>query len=92
MEIENLTKAELLELRGRIDARLAEIESQAMQEKTLLKILEGGRENDAPGEAKRGYVESKLINGYGPYLYKRWMENGRLRSKYLGKAKSLRAE
>ena len=40
--------------------------------------------------ADKGYIEEKWItsNGkpYGPYLYRRWWEDGTLRSKYLGKA------
>lgn len=41
------------------------------------------------------YYEEKYIkrNGklYGPYLYERWEEGGRLRSKYVGKARNLKA-
>ena len=78
-----LDKAGLLELRGMVDARLAELESP----------------EDCPGEpaagqagpenAKRGYIEFKLIKGHGPYAYKRWREGGRLRSEYLGKVEQL---
>ena len=34
---------------------------------------------------KKGHVEQKLINGYGPYLYLRYWRGGKLRSTYLGK-------
>lgn len=36
--------------------------------------------------AGSGYVESKLIRGYGPYFYLRYWQNGQRRSVYLGKA------
>ena len=39
----------------------------------------------------RGHIETKYIKRgdkeYGPYLYLRYREEGRLRSKYLGKGK-----
>ena len=37
-----------------------------------------------------GYVEEKMIRGYGPYLYLRYWEGRRLRSEYLGRAGSAR--
>jgi len=36
--------------------------------------------------AGSGYFESKLIRGYGPYLYLRYWQSGHRRSVYLGKA------
>ncbi|MCI0649946.1 MAG: hypothetical protein L0346_34390 [Chloroflexi bacterium] len=36
----------------------------------------------------RGWVELKMINGCGPYAYKRWRQGGRLRSEYIGKVKA----
>lgn len=40
------------------------------------------------GEESKGYYELKTIKGYGPYIYRRYKENGRLRSEYIGKAKT----
>jgi hypothetical protein len=37
------------------------------------------------------WVELKTINGCGPYAYLRWRENGRQKSKYLGKVEEARA-
>lgn len=34
-----------------------------------------------------GWVELKMINGYGPYAYKRWRSGGKTRSEYIGKVK-----
>ena len=34
----------------------------------------------------QGHIELKMINGYGPYKYLRRIENGKLRSIYLGRA------
>lgn len=31
------------------------------------------------------WVDLKMINGCGPYAYLRWREDGRCRSKHLGK-------
>ena len=70
----------LLELRGMVDDRLAELEAQQ---------VEGcPGEPAGPAEARsraRGYVELKMIKNCGPYAYRRWREGGRLRSEYLGK-------
>lgn len=44
-------------------------------------------EHEAEEDAKRrGHVEIKMIGKWGPYAYLRWYdEEGRHRSKYLGK-------
>ena len=36
-------------------------------------------------KVKIGYLEEKMINGYGPYLYFRYWEEGIHRSIYIGK-------
>lgn len=36
--------------------------------------------------AKSGYFETKLIRGFGPYIYLRYWQSGHRRSVYLGKA------
>jgi hypothetical protein len=42
--------------------------------------------------APKSWIELRYVkrNGkvYGPYRYRRWREGGRLRSRYLGKAKT----
>ena len=48
-------------------------------------------------ESEGGWIEYKVVyckkcrpcRGHGPYAYLRWYENGRLKSKYLGKAETL---
>ena len=51
-----------------------------------------GAGSQGEGEAAAGgsgvWIEEKMIGGCGPYRYKRWRENGKLRSKYLGKVKT----
>lgn len=43
--------------------------------------------DDAPANTlPQGHIELKMINGYGPYKYLRRMEDGKLRSIYLGRA------
>jgi len=55
------------------------------QDADLLPKCEDG-ENCPPISRPKGFwIEEKMINGCGPYLYLRWRENGRCRSKYLGK-------
>ena len=49
----------------------------------------GGAPGGAPKGRGRGrgyWIEAKIINGCGPYLYRRWREGGRVRSEYIGKA------
>ncbi len=49
---------------------------------------------DTPTGRPRGrrWTERKMINGCGPYLYERWFEGGRKRSRYIGKAEPKQAE
>lgn len=49
---------------------------------------DSGQGKAADGSGRGFWYELKMINGYGPYKYRRWREGGRLRSKYLGKAKT----
>jgi hypothetical protein len=76
-----LDRARLLELRGMVDDRLAELESQEREDCPR-------EQNPGPTESRgggKGYFEIKHIRGHGPYLYRRWRQDGRLRSEYLGK-------
>ena len=54
--------------------------------KEFLKVA--GEEVREGRKPKRGHVEQKLINGYGPYLYLRYWRGGKLRSTYLGKGRA----
>jgi len=77
-----LDRGGLLELRGIVDDRLAELESQEVE------VEDCPGENPGPAEAKsraRGYIELKMVRGHGPYAYRRWREAGKLKSRYLGK-------
>ena len=77
-----LDKAGLLELRGMVDDRLAELEGQEQG----VGDCAGNNPGPAPPQSgSRGYVELKMIKNCGPYAYRRWREGGRLRSEYLGK-------
>jgi hypothetical protein len=42
---------------------------------------------DSTDHPHGSWIELKMINGCGPYVYLRWRENGHRRSKYLGKVK-----
>jgi len=47
----------------------------------------GAGDGKSSGTAKsQGHIELKTINGYGPYRYLRYWQDGKLRSSYMGKA------
>ena len=51
----------------------------------------GADDDDLRGDSKRSdgdgsWLEIRTVNGCGPYVYRRWREGGRKRSRYLGKA------
>ena len=79
-----LDKAGLLELRGMVDDRLAELEGQEIEDCSREPAGQVGSKS-----GKGGYIELKLVRGFGPYAYRRWREGGRLRSEYLGKVEQL---
>lgn len=67
------------------ELREAMDKSPEEQHKEFLKVASDTvREGHRP---KRGHVEQKMINGYGPYLYLRYWRGGKLRSTYLGKGR-----
>ena len=85
-QVKRMSKAELLALKGEIEARLREIEGQEASRTTQegearLEASQGGPEGQARA---RGSIEWKVIKGH-TYAYLRFREGGRLRSKYLGK-------
>jgi hypothetical protein len=67
---------------------------RAVEHLLLIAELEAQSESDEPGEAVErlgkavGYVEKKLIRGFGPYLYLRRWQGKTLTSTYIGKARS----
>lgn len=91
--IEGLDRAGLLELSGLIEERLTEdlgaVESP--NEGHASPKCEGSPPLTTGRPRGRRWVELKIINGCGPYAYERWIEGGRKRSRYLGKAEEVRA-
>ncbi|HEY64246.1 MAG TPA: hypothetical protein G4O02_06705 [Caldilineae bacterium] len=84
-----LTDGELQAVIGRATELLeerAQVQEQgASDERPEMRKLEGGGPG---GHGGRGWwLEVRMINGCGPYVYKRWREGKRKRSEYLGKAK-----
>ncbi|MGK7908460.1 MAG: hypothetical protein AB4040_14725 [Synechococcus sp.] len=71
-------------------AQIARLETENKQLRSQLELTDSLPEPALP-QAKGcgGYIEKKWIcrNGkrFGPYLYLRWQENGKKKSKYLGK-------
>ena len=78
-----MTISDLLELRAMIDTNIATLEMGEQQAAQQEPASEQGGKSKGKGGS---YVEVKMINGCGPYAYKRWREGGRLRSEYQGKA------
>jgi hypothetical protein len=76
-----LSRDELHVLAERINELLAE---EAGEDEVL--ETAGSPRTGGNGGGK-GWVELKLIRGYGPYAYRRWREGGVLRSEYVGKVK-----
>ncbi len=78
---------ELLELRAMIDTNIDAIElGEQEQEAQQEPAGDRGQQGESKGKAG-GYVELKMINGCGPYAYKRARVGGRLTSEYIGKVK-----
>lgn len=85
--LRSLSTAELLELQVMIDEELSEREAEEAQQKE--QASERGQQS-GKGQSKGkagGYVELKMINGCGPYAYRRERVGGRLTSEYIGKVK-----
>lgn len=86
MLLPQMTLRELLELRAMLDTNidtLATREQEAQQEPASEPGQQGGQSKGQAG----GYVEIKMINGCGPYAYRRARVGGRLTSEYIGKVK-----
>ena len=82
-----MTIRELLELRAMIDTNIDTLELEEQQEAQQEPASERGQQEGQSKGKAGGYVELKMINGCGPYAYKRFRKNGRLCSEYVGKVK-----
>ena len=80
-----MTISDLLELRAMIDTNIDTLELEEQQEAQQEPASERGQEASQSKGKGGSYVELKMINGCGPYAYKRWREGGRLCSEYQGK-------
>lgn len=78
--INHLDQEGCLELIAMVEARLAELQ----EEQEIQEPLETSSQDKMGGS---GWIELKMIQGFGPYAYKRWRQGGRLRSQYVGKVK-----
>lgn len=90
-------RSALLKEQARLQARLIEIEALlaeldlAAEVQDVLDSTPAVRGHQGAAERGRGgrWIETRLVNGCGPYAYERWWEGGRKRSKYLGKAQAI---
>ena len=83
-------KAHLQRLIARSEARIAQIDeelaaldlAETVQDGCAAPAQAGPRLNSKGGA---GWIETRMIGQNGPYAYRRWWENGKKRSEYLGK-------
>lgn len=83
--LRSLSTAELLELQAMIDEELSQREAEEAQQEE--RMSERGQQSGESKGKAGGYVELKMINGCGPYAYRRARVGGRLTSEYIGKVK-----
>lgn len=88
-------KARLLARIEQIDALIEELSQVDELADAVQEVLDStprtpgqcsGKAKGQRGDGGR-WIDERMINGCGPYYYERWIENGRKRSKYLGKTK-----
>ena len=81
----------LRDLRAAVDAliaeRLAEEDLGSTEPYQGDDLLPKSSNGNPTGRPRGAWIDTKMINGCGPYAYLRWREGGRCRSKYLGKVK-----
>lgn len=91
----NIPIEEIVASLDRLDAEALELVVKAIQVILQERQPEVAEMNKQTGHINRvgigangsyGYIESKFINGYGPYRYLRLRKNGVHHSFYLGKA------
>lgn len=88
-------KARLLAHIEQIDALIDELSQADALTDAVQEVLDstpgprGQRSGKAKGQRGDGgrWIDERMISGCGPYYYERWIENGKKRSKYLGKTK-----
>lgn len=88
-------KARLLARIEQIDALIEELSQVDELADAVQEVLDstprtpGQRSGKAKSEQRNGgrWIDERMISGCGPYYYERWIENGKKRSKYLGKTK-----
>jgi hypothetical protein len=86
-------KAHLQGLIARSEARIAQIDeelaaldlAETVQDVRAAPAQAGPRLNSNGGKGGAGWIETRMIGQSGPYAYRRWWENGKKRSEYLGK-------
>ncbi len=82
-----LSRTELEELQVIVEALLEAIdfdtppEVSPTKKEDLMRL--SWKQAKAGQKPKKGYVEEKIIRGYGPYLYLRFWKEGSLKSLYI---------
>ena len=79
------------DLDGWQDRELEELVAivEGLLESRQSEVREAGGTGDGKSSTTvktQGHLELKTINGYGPYRYLRYRQDGKLKSQYLGKA------
>jgi hypothetical protein len=82
-----LSVSELRLLREALDVLIERKELKELALEDKAHPNEEGNSRTAQ-RARSGYIEEKMIRGFGPYLYLRVRQNGVHHSFYLGKAES----
>ncbi len=59
-----------------------EVQVQRKKDELIRSSIERARDGR---EVRIGYLEEKMINGFGPYLYFRYWQDGVHKSLYIGK-------
>ena len=62
--------------------RQEEVKAEKRRERMITESFKQAREGE---EVQIGYLEEKMINGFGPYLYFRYWDAGVHKSLYIGK-------
>ena len=85
-----LTLAELEELSQIVntlkEAKSKEVPKEVQAQRKKDELIRSSIERARDGrEVRIGYLEEKMINGFGPYLYFRYWQDGIHKSLYIGK-------
>ena len=85
-----LTLAELEELSQIVntlkEAKSKEVPKEVQAQRKKDELIRSSIERARDGrDVKIGYLEEKMINGFGPYLYFRYWQDGIHKSLYIGK-------